>query len=99
MKALDLVTAASHIKQACDDSDLSSRSPFFFLVGAGISSPSIALASDIEKECRSLAAKYKRLNEPRGTNAIDTYSHWMGTAFPHPVQRQRYLRRLIEKKP
>src|SRR6266404_1889181 len=99
MKTLDLSSAASHIKQACDDSGLSSKSPFFFLVGAGISHPSIPLARDIEKECKSLAAKYKRLDEPRGTNAIDTYSHWMGTAFPQPVQRQRYLRRLIEKKP
>ena len=100
MKTLDIRTAASHIKQACDDSRQSKhRSPFFFLVGAGISHPPIPLASQIESECKAIAAKYKRTDEPAGIRPIDKYSHWFGTAFPQPVQRQTYLRRLIENKP
>jgi tetratricopeptide (TPR) repeat protein len=99
MKSIELSTAASHIKQACEDTRSSTRSPFFFLVGAGISHPSVPLAADIETQCRGVAAKYERLDEPLGTKPIDTYSHWMGTAFPQPVQRQRYLRGLIERKP
>lgn len=100
MKTLDLKTAASHIKQACDEiSGPAWRSPFFFLVGAGISHPSVPLASDIEAHCRDVATKYGRTESPVGSHALDTYSHWFGTAFPQPIQRQRYLRKLIENKP
>jgi tetratricopeptide (TPR) repeat protein len=100
MKTLDIKTAASHIKQACDDSRQSKhRSPFFFLVGAGISHPPIPLASEIEAKCKAIAAKHKRTAEPADTRAIEKYSHWFGTAFPQPVQRQTFLRQLIENKP
>src|SRR5882672_84217 len=99
MKIIDLRTAASHIKQACDESrDLNRRSPFFFTVGAGISYPPIPLASEIESECKVVASDYGRTEEPNSPRAIDTYSHWFGTAFPQPIQRQRYLRRFIEGK-
>jgi tetratricopeptide (TPR) repeat protein len=99
MKILDLRTAASHIKQACDENRESKwRSPFFFMVGAGISHPPVPLASDIEAECKEVALKYGRMELPAGKRALDTYSHWFGTAFPQPIQRQRYLRKLIEGK-
>ena len=93
MKTLELSAAASHIKQACDDTGSAHRSPFFFLVGAGISHPSIPLASYIEEVCRTVATKYKRLDEPLGTKSIDTYSHWMGTSTESAAVRAFNVRR------
>jgi len=99
MKTVDLKTAASHIRQACDDSrQWKLRLPFFFLVGAGISHPPVPLASEIESECRNVAARYKRLDDPPGIRPIDNYSHWFGRAYPQPGQRQAFLRGLIENK-
>src|SRR5713226_8499639 len=100
MKILDLKTAASHIKQACHETHhWKHRRPFFFLVGAGISNPPIPLSSEIEAECKSVAVKYKRDDEPTAAQPIDTYSHWFSRAYPQPIQRQAYLRHLIENKP
>jgi hypothetical protein len=38
-------------------------------------------------------------NEPVGATAMERYSHWFCEAYQQPLQRQRYLRKLIEKKP
>jgi tetratricopeptide (TPR) repeat protein len=96
VQTVDLDTAVSEIRQACSSNP---RHPFFFLVGAGLSHPTIPLASDIENECKTVALKFGRANEPAGKQRIDTYSHWFELAYPQPVDRQLYLRTLIEKKP
>ena len=98
MPLIDLDTAASQIQQACEDKQFNRQGPFFFLVGAGISYPPIVLASEIEEECKSIAKKYSRLDEPARKSPLDTYSHWFSRAFPQAIQRQRYLRKLIEGK-
>src|SRR3972149_7514452 len=95
---IKLKTAISQIQQACEDQS-EGRLPFFFLVGAGISYPHIPLAFGIEKHCKEIAQKYNRVDEPTGKRLIDTYSHWFNQAYPQPIQRQRYLRSLIEGKP
>lgn len=77
----------------------SGRRPFFFLVGAGISYPPIPLASSIEEDCRKLAAAETQAAESDGhRKPIDTYSYWFDQAYPHPLQRQLYLRQLIQSR-
>ncbi len=90
MPELNIDAAISEIRQACDGS-FGLQSPFFLIVGAGISSPPLPLASAIEAECMSIAQKYGRSTEPPGSNPIDTYSHWFDKAYPHAQQRQKYL--------
>jgi tetratricopeptide (TPR) repeat protein len=98
-REIDLPTAVSEIKQACDETS-AGESPFFIIAGAGISAPSVPLASQIESECRATAAKYGRVDEPPPKSTpIDTYSHWFQRAFPQAKQRQNYFRKLIENKP
>src|SRR5437773_2182640 len=94
---MDLNTAVNQIHQACERP--SGGLPFFFLVGAGISSPPIPLASQIEEQCKQVALAYDRTDHPVGGARLDTYSHWFQRAYPQRIQRQEYLRGLIENKP
>ncbi|MBZ5581890.1 MAG: SIR2 family protein [Acidobacteriia bacterium] len=99
MKKVDLVTAVGHIKQVCGENRaIQDRLPFFFLVGSGLSYPPVPLAAKIEESCKVLSREQKRTTAPAGKRAIDTYSHWFDHAYPHPIERQRYLRSLIEGK-
>lgn len=61
IRSIDLKTAVSHIKQVSDNArERQERLPFFFVVGAGISHPSVPLAAEIEQHCRSVAQQYLR---------------------------------------
>jgi tetratricopeptide (TPR) repeat protein len=95
----DLETAADHITQASKDSNGPSRSPFFFIAGAGVSHPVVPLASGIVDACMDAAHARDRHTEPPSNQPIDVYSHWFQQAYPQPAERQRYLRSLIEDKP
>lgn len=98
MNTIELATAVSHIRQVVDEG----RGPesFLFVVGAGISAPSIPLASDIERQCRLVAEeRYHRTTPPPSDDPLDRYSHWFSQAYPQPRQRRDYLRSLIENKP
>jgi tetratricopeptide (TPR) repeat protein len=94
-------TAVAEIKQACDENPATSRrSPFFFLVGAGISWPSIPLAGAIRHQCEAKARTLGRGKELDANESDgEAYSHWFTAAFPHRVMRQEYLRSLIEQAP
>ena len=94
---IELDKAVSRIKQACDGCH--SPSPFFFMVGAGISFPSVPLAAEIVSRCKEKAAEFGRDDEPPTSDPIDLYSHWFENAYGDAGQRQRYLRELIEDKP
>ncbi|MCU0585575.1 MAG: caspase family protein [Desulfobacterales bacterium] len=97
---LDLSPAVMEIRQACDElSESAHRSPFFFIVGAGISHPPVPLAASVIAHCREVATHYQRAIPPAAGQALDEYSHWFGLAYPGARQRQQYLRSLIEKKP
>lgn len=97
---LDVSTAALEIRQACDElGALAHRSPFFFVVGAGISFPPVPLATHIVEHCQRVAAQYRRQGRPPSSGAaLDEYSHWFAAAYPGARQRQQYLRSLIEHK-
>lgn len=97
LQLIDLESAANHIHQARKDFN-KERTPFFFLVGAGISHPPVPVASDITEHCRVTAGKYDRINPPLGKKSMEKYSHWFQQAYPQPIQRQEYLRSLIKNK-
>src|SRR6266852_4690139 len=59
MHFLDLPSAAIEIRQALDQSKRQNLfSPFFFMVGAGISHPPLPLAGQIQEDCKKEAQKY-----------------------------------------
>lgn len=97
MPLLDLNSAIVEIHQAVDQNRRRNlRSPFFFMVGAGISYPQIPLAAQIRERCVSEARTYGKLIPPKSEAPIDSYSHWFEQAYPQPDNRQRYLRDLMD---
>jgi hypothetical protein len=70
--------------------------PFFFIVGAGISSPSIPLASGIIDECQQVARDAGSTCTLDSDEPMHVYSSWFKAAYRQRVQRQRYLRKLVE---
>lgn len=96
---ISLSEAVSEIRQACEDVETDSGYPFFFLVGAGISCPQVALASQITAACRTEAEKRNRTTAPLHNDAMSQYSHWFQSAYPQPIQRKKYLKSLIDNKP
>jgi len=55
-RKIDLETAVSQILQSSQK-----KKPFFFIIGSGVSYPSIKSAGDIIKECKTLALSQNRL--------------------------------------
>lgn len=80
--------------------------PYFFLVGAGVSTPDIKSANEIISECQDLV-KEMYLNEPKRfidlqndsekvrDNKSKYYSFWLEAAFKNKINRQRYLEMII----
>ncbi|HXJ93627.1 MAG TPA: tetratricopeptide repeat protein [Terriglobia bacterium] len=98
MRTLDLATAVKEIRQGCERAKGRGEPPsFLFVVGAGISHPPVPLARDIIEHCKGEAQRWNLMEEPASTDPIDLYSHWFAQAYSQPVDRQRYLRDLIEK--
>ena len=99
MPSIDLKTAVAKIYQTVKQRKKRNLpSPFFFIVGAGISHPQIPLANQIEEECKKEAEKYEDSSPPTSTAMIDCYSHWFSKAYPSAEERKEYLRGLMEKK-
>jgi hypothetical protein len=99
-RSIGLDAAISEIRQSCEElGSEPQRSPFFFVVGAGISWPPVPLAAEIIEHCRGVAKRYSRGDEPGASATLDAYSHWFSRAYPSARQRQKYLRSLIEKQP
>src|ERR1044072_5620084 len=96
---IELDEAVSRIKQACEDRENEAHHPFFFMVGAGLSYPSVPLAPDIVSKCKEVAQRYGRGSEAAEKSALDSYSYWFQTAYAEPKQRQKYLHDLISEKP
>lgn len=98
MNIIDLETASSEILQACQVAE-GGFLPYFILVGAGVSSPPVKLAWEIEEHCKDFAQRtFKKNGLPLSSQPMDTYSHWFSKAYRHPKHRQKYLRSLIEGK-
>ena len=99
MNFINLQKAVVEIRQACAGVKDNQRTPFFFIVGAGISYPSIPIASELVKQLKDSARAYGHQDEPPGKEPVDAYAHWFQAAYPQRIDRQGFLRSLIEKKP
>lgn len=96
-RIIDLKTAAYEILSAYES--LEHGQPFFIMAGAGISVPGVPLASQIISHCRAKTAHYGPGFPAEPTTVLDQYSYWFDRAYPQPIDRQRYLRDLIQNKP
>lgn len=104
MQRIDLQTAVREIVQssAAGDSDSSvarGQQPFFFIVGAGLSHPSIPLASAITEHCKAKAISDGCDGGADTSDPIDRYVHWLAQAYPSPMDRHRYFHGLIRDAP
>lgn len=100
MNTLTLEEAVNEITWACRRAAKEGdRCPFFFVVGAGVSHPAIPLASEIEAHCKDEARKIGITREPPSQSQLDLYSHWFAAAYPNPIERQSYIRCLVENVP
>jgi tetratricopeptide (TPR) repeat protein len=98
MRVLGLKTAVVEIHQAIMQGKRQNLpSPFFFMVGAGISQPPLPLAAEIQTSCQLEAQVYGKDKPPDKDSLIDTYSYWFEQAYPNAENRQLYLRSLMEK--
>jgi len=98
MRKIQSDQAAREIRQACVRAgERNEHSPFFFIVGAGISHPPVPLASDITQQCRAEAERWGAPADARVSTAEEDYSRWFSEAYPQPTDRQLYLRSLMEK--
>jgi tetratricopeptide (TPR) repeat protein len=95
-RIIDLTTAVREIFSAYENRE--HGQPFFIVAGAGISVPTIPLAKNIIEHCRAKAAGHEG-PAMAASSVLDQYSYWFDRAYPQPVDRQRYLRGLIQDKP
>lgn len=71
---MEIGAAVSEIRQACAElGEEAHRSPFFLIVGAGVSYPPVRVATTIIEHCKGVAAKYARQAEARPAR-LDTYN-------------------------
>jgi len=73
--------------------------PYLFIVGAGVSYPSVPLAAEIQKHCEREVSALSLVNPPERVSAVEQYSYWFLKAYPSAIEQQRYLQSLIENKP
>ncbi|HBL27829.1 MAG TPA: hypothetical protein DD490_13405, partial [Acidobacteria bacterium] len=71
-------------------------SPFFLIVGAGISYPQVPLAKDIERLCRQkIAQTSPDWMPPDEGSSFDRYATCMQAAYPNAEQRRAFLHGLM----
>lgn len=98
-QVLTLENALNQIKQVSDEYINAGRiTPYFFMVGAGISYPSAPLARDIIEHCKEFASRHGRKNITSALTTQDEYSDLFELAYPNRQQRQNYLKKLIHNK-
>ena len=79
--------------------------PYFFIVGAGISTPEIPTSNSIIKECKdrvkSISQDYyndcEKETEDHIDNPMKYYSSWIQFAFPNRIDRSNFFKQLIQK--
>jgi hypothetical protein len=77
--------------------------PYFFIVGAGISVPEIPSASEIIEICKNMVRErgedaYNVANLKLSSytaNPMLYYSSWIENAFPNPMNRSQFYKKLI----
>ena len=95
---LSLTSAVKRIKKDYDFAVRTGKgSPFFLLIGAGVSVPQVPLAYEIIRDCKSFSEGSEA--PTAGVTVLEEYSYWLDQAFPSPAQRQDYFQTLIKGKP
>lgn len=76
-------------------------SPYFFVIGAGVSRPSMPLAEEIIQELRtSWTNRYGATDEPApNASTMDRYEFWFRKVYLDAKSRQIYLRKKIQGQP
>jgi hypothetical protein len=70
---------------------------FFFIVGAGISYPSIPLAAGFEELCRKELEEQGRTLQTVPKSKMERYESYFREALPQPEQRRAFLHHHIKK--
>jgi len=96
MELVDFKEAIEQIVQGVTDAD---KSRFFFVVGAGISTPVVPIARDMEAHFRSVVRNARDEQRELDRSPMDSYTYWFKCAYQQPWQRHRYIRDLVENKP
>jgi tetratricopeptide (TPR) repeat protein len=73
--------------------------PFFFIVGAGISAPSVPIASKIVDHCCELAQRRNLKMPALPDDPMEKYEKTLITLHPNPADRQQYFHDLIQNAP
>lgn len=98
MAIIDFETATREIATSLVDTNSRGvASPFFFLVGAGLSVPTIPMSSEMTK---ILSERFNgdRKNLQPPSDPQDAYSFWFELTMPSAVERARFLREMVEGK-
>ncbi|MBM3216977.1 hypothetical protein FJZ36_18945, partial [Candidatus Poribacteria bacterium] len=93
---ITLDEAIRNIRAACKRPR--KRQPFFFMIGAGVSAPTIPLAPEIIRHCKRKAKLPRRSKPPEFADVLDEYSFWLNRAYGDATLRQEYFRGIIEGK-
>lgn len=96
--AINLIT--STIKLNRED-----KSPYFFIVGAGISMPEISSSTQIIDNCKSVVKKQNPVyfekciekSENAKDNPMKYYSEWVSFAFPNKKNRSDFFKNIIKQ--
>lgn len=74
--------------------------PFFFIVGAGISAPHVPVASAIEKLCHEAADRDQvRVPTDLSADPMERYERMLTLVHPNAADRQEFLHQLIRDAP
>ena len=98
MQLVDLDTAVGADTERADDESGGRATPSFLSSGRASRLRSCRWRHRFQEDCRAVAS-VQRTGEATSPKPIDLYSYWFQNTYPQPVQRQRFLRKLIDGKP
>ena len=87
------------VARICHSRHARKSSPYFLILGAGVSVPSVPLAWEIKNECKQRAQKLGLADGEPPSGAQEEYSYWLTQAYPDPDERRAFFRKKIEYKP
>jgi tetratricopeptide (TPR) repeat protein len=93
-RTLGLETAVNQILQSSQ-----TKKPFFFLIGSGVSFPSVVGTGDIINMCKDIAKKQSKSDDEPDVSMLDSYTYWFLQAFPNAKDRQNFIKNLVCDKP
>jgi MoaA/NifB/PqqE/SkfB family radical SAM enzyme len=95
MNIIDIEQAIREIASSYSGST-AERGPFFFVAGAGISTPEVPLAEEIKNLLRK---EIQVALEPKPRTQLEEWSRLFESAHPQPEQRREFFEGLIRGKP